>query len=161
LPGLCGCGIPDIDTDGNGSLCCNDACPNDPNKIEEGICGCGVTDIDSDNAGVADCIDYIPIAKITSPDSHQFIEEGESIDFQCSVDSGNPPFTYSWNFDGGAENSTVHDPGDVVFEKPGSYTVTFAVSDNDGDISTDTVNITVNEASDGDSGGFCFINSVR
>ena len=32
-PGICGCGTPDIDTDGDGTLDCNDSCPNDPDKI--------------------------------------------------------------------------------------------------------------------------------
>lgn len=32
------------DADNDGILDCEDACPNDPNKIEAGICGCGVAD---------------------------------------------------------------------------------------------------------------------
>jgi hypothetical protein len=33
-----------VDTDGDGTGDCDDACPSDPNKIEPGICGCGVDD---------------------------------------------------------------------------------------------------------------------
>lgn len=44
-PGVCGCGIPDTDTDGDGTPDCHDQCPNDPNKTTPGSCGCGVPDI--------------------------------------------------------------------------------------------------------------------
>lgn len=43
-PGPCGCGIPDVDSDGDGTPDCNDECPSDPNKTTPGICGCGTAD---------------------------------------------------------------------------------------------------------------------
>jgi hypothetical protein len=59
-PGICGCGLPDIDSDGDGTLDCNDGCPGDPDKTEPGICGCGLSDIDSDGDGTPDCNDGCP-----------------------------------------------------------------------------------------------------
>ncbi|MEO8066390.1 MAG: T9SS type A sorting domain-containing protein, partial [Flavobacteriales bacterium] len=59
-PGQCGCGIPDADTDNDGTADCNDGCPNDPDKIAPGQCGCGVEDIDTDEDGTADCVDGCP-----------------------------------------------------------------------------------------------------
>jgi hypothetical protein len=59
-PGVCGCGVPDNDSDGDGTPDCNDGCPDDPNKIESGICGCGVPDTDSDGDGTPDCNDNCP-----------------------------------------------------------------------------------------------------
>lgn len=41
LPGDCGCGVVDTDTDSDGTADCIDECPNDPNKIAPGDCGCG------------------------------------------------------------------------------------------------------------------------
>ena len=59
-PGVCGCGAPDVDSDGDGALDCFDGCPNDANKTSPGACGCGVADVDSDSDGVADCLDGCP-----------------------------------------------------------------------------------------------------
>jgi hypothetical protein len=59
-PGVCGCGVADTDSDGDGTSDCIDGCPSDPFKIAPGVCGCGVADIDSDGDGAADCIDGCP-----------------------------------------------------------------------------------------------------
>ena len=56
-PGWCGCGTPDIDSDGDGTSDCLDQCPHDPGKTGTGICGCGALDLDSDGDGVPDCND--------------------------------------------------------------------------------------------------------
>jgi len=71
------------------------------------------------------------------------IYEGESVNFQGSVEDGDAPFTYSWDFDGSASDSDREDPGDVTFQTPGVYTVTFFVSDDDDDTDSDSVTITV------------------
>lgn len=49
-----------IDTDGDGTSDCLDACPADANKNAPGQCGCGIADTDSDGDGTADCIDGCP-----------------------------------------------------------------------------------------------------
>ena len=59
-PGVCGCGVSDVDSDGDGTEDCNDGCPNDFNKTAPGICGCGVADDDTDGDGTADCNDGCP-----------------------------------------------------------------------------------------------------
>ena len=59
-PGICGCGTPDVDTDGDGTLDCNDSCPNDPAKVVRGVCGCGTPDVDTDGDGTLDCNDNCP-----------------------------------------------------------------------------------------------------
>lgn len=59
-PGICGCGISDVDTDGDGYADCSDGCPSDELKIAPLQCGCNVSDIDSDNDRVADCKDNCP-----------------------------------------------------------------------------------------------------
>jgi len=171
-PGICGCGVADIDSDNDGTLDCNDQCPNDPDKITEGYCGCGLAETDGDNDGTLDCIDTIPIAIIIAPESDHTISVGESVVFRCTVANGNEPFTYLWDFDGGAENSNQQDPGEVTFSEIGTYNVTLAVTDNDGDTDNDTVIIVVSEAfpigddDDDDGGGGnggnggCFLESL-
>jgi hypothetical protein len=59
-PGVCGCGVADLDSDGDGALDCLDGCPNDPLKLTPGACGCGVADVDSDGDGALDCVDDCP-----------------------------------------------------------------------------------------------------
>lgn len=59
-PGICGCGIADIDTDGDGSPDCVDGCPTDGEKTDPGICGCGTSDTDTDGDGAYDCNDQCP-----------------------------------------------------------------------------------------------------
>jgi len=59
-PGICGCGVPDTDTDHDDTPDCNDRCPDDPSKLDPGACGCGKVDTDSDGDGAADCVDGCP-----------------------------------------------------------------------------------------------------
>ncbi|MDW3210168.1 MAG: T9SS type A sorting domain-containing protein [Reichenbachiella sp.] len=54
-PGICGCGVPDTDSDQDGTADCVDDCVDDPNKAAPGVCGCGVADTDSDGDGTLDC----------------------------------------------------------------------------------------------------------
>ena len=56
-PGLCGCGVADTDSDGDGTPNCKDACSSDKTKTSPGACGCGVSDRDSDRDGAPDCRD--------------------------------------------------------------------------------------------------------
>lgn len=60
LPGQCGCGNPDTDSDGDGFAVCNDSCPKDSDKITPGACGCGVADKDSDGDKTLDCNEQCP-----------------------------------------------------------------------------------------------------
>jgi cysteine-rich repeat protein len=54
-PGICGCGVADTNSDGDGLVDCQESCDADPAKISPGICGCGVADTNSDGDALADC----------------------------------------------------------------------------------------------------------
>jgi len=89
-----------------------------------------------------------PDGTIDDPTGGVTITEGQSVNFAGSGTDpdGNTPLTYLWDFDGGATNSTVEDPGSVAFNTAGFYTVTFTVTDSLGlaDATPATVTITVN-----------------
>lgn len=59
-PGVCGCGLADVDMDNNGTIDCQEAgdlCPDDPNKLLPGICGCNVPDTIDEKSGNPVCLD--------------------------------------------------------------------------------------------------------
>jgi len=69
-PGICGCGVPDTDIDGDGMVDCNDPCPNDPLNDADGDGVCGEIDncpavfnpdqADIDSDGIGDACDTCP-----------------------------------------------------------------------------------------------------
>lgn len=89
-----------------------------------------------------------PNGVIDTPSSNVTIVAGSAVNFTgtASDPDNNTPFTYLWNFNGGATNSTVEDPGSVVFNTAGVYNVTFTVTDSLGasDSTPDSVTVTVN-----------------
>src|SRR6185369_14134501 len=91
-----------------------------------------------------------PNGTIDTPAVNTTITAGQSVSFTGtgSDPDNNLPLTFAWNFGGGATNSTVEDPGAVVFATAGTYTVTFTVSDAKGlaDPTPATRTITVNPA---------------
>ncbi len=91
-------------------------------------------------------VDTHPTAEILSPALNVSLTVGGSIQFDGQVLYGNAPFVCSWDFgSAGMDDLSVEDPGTVAFNKAGVFTVTFAVTDKDGDTSSDTVTVTVNE----------------
>ena len=94
---------------------------------------------------------------IQSPAADVVIYEGDSVDFQASVKDGADPYTYAWDFDGGATNVTVEDPGAVTFATRGTYTVSATVTDDDGDSDSATVTVNVILATTRDDKGVWFI----
>ena len=61
VPGVCGCGVADTNSDGDALPDCLDGCPNTASKTAPGQCGCDTADVDTDGDGVADCVDVCPL----------------------------------------------------------------------------------------------------
>lgn len=105
------------------------------------------TDADGDTATVSVQVvvveDTRPSAIVESPEGDVEIYEGESVAFKGSSKDGNQPVRFKWDFRGGAKNSDIQDPGEVVFSKAGVYPATFTVKDDDGDTDAVTRTITV------------------
>jgi PKD repeat protein len=90
---------------------------------------------------------YSPLSiSIESPVLYANIVQGESVNFQGLVAGGMAPLVYSWNFGaGGPSGSSVEDPGNITFDNPGMYTVTFTVTDANNDVKTATVIVNVDQ----------------
>jgi len=88
-----------------------------------------------------------PNGTIHTPSGNVRITSGASVHFSGTGTSpdGHVPLSFFWDFGGGAVNASVAAPGDVVFSRPGTFTVTFTVSDNQGnsDATPATMQMTV------------------
>ncbi|MHC4597663.1 MAG: CAP domain-containing protein [Planctomycetota bacterium] len=98
----------------------------------------------NNTASASVTITVVPlIAEIASPAADVSITLGQAVDFQGTVQGGAAPFTYAWDFDGGAPASAVEDPGLVTFPHARPYTVTFTVTDGNSDVDSDAVRVVV------------------
>ena len=94
-----------------------------------------------------------PNGVIETPSANMTITAGDSVSFSGtgSDPDGNLPLAYLWQFGAGSGilNATVEDPGPVQFKVPGTYTVSFTVTDSQGlsDPSSATLVITVQNKS--------------
>lgn len=87
-----------------------------------------------------------PESVINSPANNATFDKGASVTFSgtgTDPDS-NLPLTYAWNFGGAASNANTAD-ATVILNTPGSFTVSFTVTDNLGrpDPTPATINISV------------------
>jgi len=110
---------------------------------------------------------YNPLeSQITSPPADLTISAGTSVNFSgaCTDSNNNVPLTFLWNFGERASpsTSTQQNPQGVVFNTPGTFTVSFACTDALGttDPSPATVRITVSainvtRSSSSGGGGGC------
>ena len=88
-----------------------------------------------------------------TPTANVTITAGGSVSFTGTGTDpdGHLPLTFRWTFGGGAPDSQAEDPGAVTFSTPGTYTVTFTVTDSLGaaDPTPDSRVITVNAPPNG------------
>ena len=120
-PGICGCGITEIDSDLDGVLDCIDRCPTDPLKTEPGLSGCGVMYIDTDNDGLADNIDTD--------------DDNDGVDDNADAFPLNPNETLDSDNDGVGDNADTDDDNDGVSDQFDAFPFDPAESvdtDNDG-----------------------------
>jgi PKD repeat protein len=89
------------------------------------------------------------MVEITSSDT-----EGEvapaTIEFEADVTGGTEPYTYSWDFDGEGSGESNEQTVSHTFDEAGSYNVGLTVTDSGGQIGSDSMEITVEEAPEGE-----------
>jgi PKD repeat protein len=84
-----------------------------------------------------------PLLTVTPNASATTVPAGSSVSFSATFEPSNVSgVTYSWNFDGGAANSTASAPT-VTFTTGGTYKVTVQVTDDEGGGGTASIPITV------------------
>ncbi|GEM_PF-3608633 len=70
---------------------------------------------------------------------------GESASFLADITGGTGAYDVAWTFDGAAPPSSARNPGDVVFDAPGTYLVVCEAEDAMGNRDDDTVTVTVKD----------------
>lgn len=103
-----------------------------------------INPIFTSSAEGADGLD--PDGVIDFPLGNLTINAGGAIYFEGTGTSDNASMSFDWDFGGGATDSTLEDPGFVVFPNNGIFVVTFTVTDDEfrSDPTPDTRTITVN-----------------
>lgn len=98
-------------------------------------------DISNANFTISPSAPQAPVAAFTANDLD--ICQGQFVNF--TDQSTNGPTSWQWNFGGGGNpaTSTVQNPNNILFNTPGTYTVTLTVSNVSGS-STSTQTIVVN-----------------
>jgi PKD repeat protein len=81
--------------------------------------------------------------EITSNDTEAIAPA--TFEFEVNVTDGTEPYTYSWNFGDGSEESN-EESVDHTFEEAGSYNVSLTLTDSRGQSASDSIEITVEEA---------------
>lgn len=116
-------------------------------------CGNGAGDEDPTPASISVTVEPAPTeltARILNPAQAPSIAAGESVYFSglCAGPSGAEITSHSWDFDGGADASSEADPGEVRFETPGEYQVSYTCTDAAGETSDPaTLEVTVSAGS--------------
>ncbi len=121
----------------------------DGDGIEDGIDNCPTVSnpdqLDTDGDRIGDACDSVPITVVTAnPTSGDAPLE---VSFTCNSTTGNTPLTYSWDFDGDGLEDSSEQNSTYIFDNTGDFIATCTVSDSDNDISSDSIEINVEESS--------------
>ncbi len=99
------------------------------------VYGYGVVDAEQTANLLQNATDTAPQGIIESPAEDIVIAPGELPLFQgtcVDADEVQTPFTFSWDFGGGAAASSQQSPGATIFADPGTFTISFTCTDATG-----------------------------
>jgi len=101
---------------------------------------------DTDNVTVTVLPDSTPPIADAGPDQTSDTETIVVLDGSNSTDNSGIIANYTWTFDDGGVQTLYGVSPSYTFTTPGIYNITLNVSDSNGNWATDTVNITVDDA---------------
>ncbi len=121
-----------------------------------------------DAFAAAQSLNQPPDSQIDEPNTTKNIKKGEAVNFSGTIidSNGTSNVTYLWKFGAGSgiPDNTNEDPGQITFNIPGNYSVTFTGTDgfgaSDQTPAIVTVNVSEGGGGDGGGGGGCFLNSI-
>ena len=89
-----------------------------------------VADISINTAAGTSSLSPLPDGSIIHPSSDQIIKTGDAVFFTSLASVSDA--VYQWDFDGGASNINIQNPGKIVFSQAGTYRVKLSVTNSDG-----------------------------
>lgn len=92
--------------------------------------------------------DTIPQVKIIKPEGNITIRAGKEVSFAGLISGGNEPFLGEWSFSGNGMRYITRQLDTYRFNQPGLYTLTYHVTDQDGDTASDSITVMVHDKSD-------------
>jgi alpha-tubulin suppressor-like RCC1 family protein len=105
------------------------------------ISGCGNCH-NGDESGTASGEESTLSVSISSPPRDFTVNQGQAVNVQGKVTGGTAPYTYLWEFGNGV-TSDLKDPGFILFDTPGTFTIKLTVTDSKGLTGSASVNIIV------------------
>lgn len=109
-----------------------------------------VTDVDGDTTTETIEITVLPETDIPTVYAGEDITQrdmGYMIELQSSITGGNPPYNIQWNQLSGPNNAYIQNVHSLTpklyWLREGTYTFTITITDADGDIATDEIQITI------------------
>jgi hypothetical protein len=93
--------------------------------------------------GTANTEEQVSAAISAPTESSITIYEGSGLALSGSAKGGRGSYTYLWDFDGAHDNIPAQNPGEIMFGKTGTYSITLSATDGQGAKGSDSFTLIV------------------